>query len=75
MKSKLRIITQVFEDYKKEHRNSLSRGNLVKNLDISLGNIEYHFGNKKALFPIVYKQMTYNFSVMCMNKGKERQIK
>lgn len=50
------------ESYNKEGLANVSSRDLAKNLNISHGNLEYHFANKEALLIAIYKKMKEDIS-------------
>lgn len=71
MKTKKRIINQAIASYNKEGLTNVTSRDLARNLNMSHGNLEYHFGNKEALLMAIYKQMKKDISGMYVDQGKE----
>jgi len=71
MKTKHRIIEQAIQSYNEYGLNNVTSRGLAKRLNMSHGNLEYHFGNKEALLKAIHMKMKNDISEMYVDKGKE----
>ena len=62
MKTKQRIINQAIVSYNAKGVTNITSRDIAKVLQISHGNLEYHFPNKEALLMAIYKQMKKDIS-------------
>ncbi len=68
MKTKQRIIDKAIEYYNKKGLTNVTSRNLAKSLNMSHGNLEYHFENKEVLLMAIYKKMKKDISRFYMER-------
>ena len=69
MKTKDKIISQAIQYFNKYGVTNVPSRTLAKSLQISHGNLEYHFPNKEALLLAIYSQMKKDISEVYEERG------
>ena len=64
MSTKQRIINQAIVSYNKYGLTNITSRDLAKSMNISHGNLDYHFKNKGALIKAIYKQMREEITIV-----------
>ncbi len=68
MKTKQRIIDKAIEYYNKEGLTNVTSRDIAKSLNMSHGNLDYHFENKEVLLMAIYKRMKKDISRFYMER-------
>jgi len=68
MKTEQRIIDRAIEYYNKEGLTNVTSRDLAKSLNMSHGNLDYHFENKEVLLMAIYKRMKKDISGFYMER-------
>jgi AcrR family transcriptional regulator len=69
MTTKQKIINQAIECYNTHGLTNVTSRDIAKLLNISPGNLDYHFKNKEALLKAIYEQMRKEISKAYENKS------
>lgn len=70
LKTKQKIINQAILHYNKFGVSNVTSRDLAQTLEISHGNLEYHFKNKEALLKAIYLQMREEISEVYKERGE-----
>lgn len=69
MKTKQRIIDQAIRSYNINGVTNVTSRDLARSLEMSHGNLEYHFPNKEVLLMAIYGQMKKDISEVYQERG------